>query len=330
MQALPKVELHLHLDCSLSFEAVHRIDPEFTHERYLREIVAPRKVTDLSAYLARTRASVALLQTEAALRIAVADLFRQLAADNVIYAEIRFAPLLHMQRGLSPENVVRVVLDATNRAVHATGIEARLILCALRHFTPLQSMVTARLVDRYQETRVAALDLAGDEAGFPLDAHLPAFKYAIERDLPRTVHAGEAAGPESVWEVLTRLKPQRIGHGVHAIEDPALLKVLRKRHIHLEVCPTCNVQIDLYHALADHPLDRLYRAGVSLSVNTDARGTTPTTLSQDYEQIAQTFGWGLAEFYAANVQAMRAAFAPAMLKRALIRRLKDAYTMAMA
>lgn len=325
LELLPKVELHLHLDCSLSYEAVKQIDPDFTPDRYVREIMAPQKVTDLADYLDRTRRSVALLQTESALRIAVHDLFHQLAADNVIYAEIRFAPLLHTEQGLSPENVVRAVLDATNRAVRETGVEARLILCTLRHFTEQQGLVTARLVERFQDTRVAALDLAGDEAGFELGPHIAAFEYLIARNIPRIAHAGESAGPESVREVVQWLQPARIGHGVRSIDDPLLVSLLRQTGIHLEVCPTCNVQIDIFKSYKEHPIDRLYRIGLQLSVNTDARAVTPTTLGADYKQLRQAFGWGPTEFLASNLHAVRAAFVPVEMKRTLAQRLKRGY-----
>lgn len=328
LETLPKIELHLHLDCSLSYDAVRQIDPDVTPDRYMREITGPAKVTDLAEYLARTQASVALLQTDEALRIAVQDLFHQLASENVIYAEIRFAPLLHTGRGLSPENVVRTVLDATNRTVLNTGIEARLILCTLRHFTELQGMATVRLVERFQDTRVAALDLAGDEAGYPLDAHIAAFEYAQQHNVPRIAHAGEAAGPESMREVIARLQPSRIGHGVRSIEDPRLVELLRRENIHLEICPACNVQVNVYEEYAQHPIDRLYRMGVPLSINTDARTTTPTTLSADYRKLRETFGWGLPEFLACNLQAVIASFAPPEVKRALASRLRQAYARA--
>jgi adenosine deaminase len=305
--------------------AVAQIDPSLTRDWHAREIVAPPKCRDLADYLKRTRASVALLQTESALRIAVHDLLRQLRADHVIYAEIRFAPLLHTARGLEPERIVEIVSEATDRAAAETGVEARLILCALRHFGAEQSLRTARLVERFRGNGVAALDLAGDEAGFPLDAHIPAFEYAMARDLPRIAHAGEASGPASMWETLERLRPSRIGHGVSSMDDPALVKRLARDQIHLEVCPTCNVQIDLYETLADHPIDRLYRAGVPLSINTDARATTPTTLAQDYAALAVTFGWTRDEFLACNLNAIEASFAPPELKASLARRLRAAY-----
>ncbi len=325
MRSLPKIELHLHLDISLSYEAVSALDPAFTPPRYAREIVAPPRCDDLADYLARTRASVALLQTERALRVAVSDLLRQLAADGVIYAELRFAPLLHTRQGLSPEDVVRIVADGTDRACAATGVETRLILCTLRHFSREQGLVTARLIERFRGSRVVALDLAGDEAGFPLEPHIPAFAFAQRHGIARTAHAGEASGPASVWATLERLRPARIGHGVRAIDDPALVDHLVASGIHLEVCPACNVQIGLFDTVADHPIDRLYRAGVSLSVNTDARAVTPTTLTQDYERLAATFGWTDADFLACNLNAVAASFAPDDVKAGLAARLRAGY-----
>ncbi|MCD4685939.1 MAG: adenosine deaminase [Anaerolineae bacterium] len=325
MQRWPKVELHLHLDCSLSYDAVKQIDPDFAPDRYVREILGPRSVKDLAGYLARTRASVALLQTERALRIVVRDLFRQLADDNVLYAEIRFAPLLHLERGLSPENVVRTVLNETNRAVQRTGIAAGLILCTLRHFTERQGMVTARLLERFSETRVVALDLAGDEANYPLTPHVAAFEFARKHGLPRTAHAGEAAGPDSVREVLARLQPLRIGHGVRSVEDSTLMAELEQRRVHLEVCPACNVQVNVFEAWGAHPVDILYRLGIPLSLNTDGRTLTPTTLTSDYAQMKKTFKWQPVDFLACNIQAARAAFAAPDLKRQIERRLREGY-----
>ncbi len=322
---LPKIELHLHLDISLSYDAVHQIDPAYSLERYNSDIIAPPKCRNLADYLARTRNSVALLQTESALRIAAHDMIRQLAADHVIYAELRFAPLLHTQNGLQPEQIVEIVAEATRTASVEFGIETRLILCTLRHFSEAQGLQTARLVERYQDHGVVALDLAGGEAEFPLEPHIAAFDYARDRGLNHIAHAGEARGPDSVRETLDRLSPMRIGHGVRSIDDPALVERLIANNVHLEVCPTCNVQIDIYETLTDHPIDRLLRAGVNLSVNTDARAATPTTLTADYAMLRDTFGWTNADLLAVNLNAVAAAFAPPEIRASLARRLRAAY-----
>jgi adenosine deaminase len=323
--SLPKIELHLHLDISLSYEAVRQIDPAFTRARYASDIVAPAKCRDLADYLARTRSSVALLQTESALRIAARDLIRQLAADNVIYAELRFAPLLHTENGLQPEQIIEIMADATHDASAEYGVETRLILCTLRHFSEAEGMQTVKLVERYLDQGVVALDLAGGEADFPLEPHIAAFEYARDRGLNCIAHAGEARGPDSVRETLDRLRPSRIGHGVRSIDDPSLVARLIAENVHLEVCPACNVQIDIYDTLAQHPVDRLYRAGVKLSVNTDARAATPTTLAADYAALRETFGWTEADLLAVNLNAAEASFASPAVKESLARRLRAAY-----
>jgi adenosine deaminase len=264
------------------------------------------------------------MQDEAALALVVEDVFEQLAADGVIYAEIRFAPLLHIERGLTPEQVVAAVDRATEACIRSSGIEARLILCTLRHYDQEQSLETARLVKRFRGSRVVALDIAGDEAGFAINAHIPAFRYAIEHGLHRTAHAGEARGADSVWETLRELQPSRIGHGVRSIEDPALVDHLKRERIHLEVCPTSNLQTGISQNYAEHAVDDLYRAGVPLSISTDTRTITNITLTEEYRNLEEHFGWTAADLAACNKAAIDAAFVDEATKLALRERFAKA------
>ncbi|MGE5111024.1 MAG: adenosine deaminase [Acidobacteriaceae bacterium] len=320
---LPKVELHLHLDCSLSYDVVRALRPAISKDIYREEFIAPQRCTNLADFLKRAPKGIELMQTEAELSAVVADLFQQLLADNVIYAEIRFAPLLHLAKGMTPQAVVEIVNDATERAIRETGIEARLILCTLRHFNTEQGLATAKLVKQFAGTKVVALDLAGDEAGFPITPHIPAYEFARANNLCRTAHAGEAAGAESVWDTLRLLQPQRIGHGVRSTEDVALLEFLREQQIHLEVCPSSNLQTNVYSEMAGHALDDLYRAGLSVGISTDARTITDVTLEQEYEKMRQVFGWTDQELLQCNLNALRAAFVPDDLKHKLELRLKS-------
>jgi adenosine deaminase len=209
--------------------------------------------------------------------------------------------------------------------IRETGLQAGVILCTLRHFTAAQSMQTAELVEKFRGSRVVALDLAGDEAGFPLDAHIGAYRYAREHGLFRTAHAGEAQGPESVWETLRVLDPQRIGHGTRSIEDPKLVEHLRQNRIHLELCPTANVQIiPSIRSMEEHPIDRLYRAGVSLNINSDSRMVTPTTLTKEYEILHRVFHWTEQDFLRANLMAIDAAFIESNLKQRLTKHFLEA------
>ncbi|MGA7795078.1 MAG: adenosine deaminase [Candidatus Acidiferrales bacterium] len=326
LRLLPKIELHLHLDCSLSYPAVSALAPSVTREEYQRAYVAPARCANLADFLSSAPKGFQLMQTEDSLRLVTEDVFRQLLEDGVIYAEIRFAPLLHTERGLIPEHVVAVVEREVDRLIRETGMQAGLILCSLRHFTEAQTLLTAKLVEKFRGSRVVALDLAGDEAGFPLDAHVGAYRYAREHGLFRTAHAGEALGPESVWETLRLLDPHRIGHGTRSIEDPKLVEHLRSKRIHLELCPTANVQIiPSIRSMEEHPIDRLYRAGVSLNVNSDSRMLTPTTLTVEYERLQRVFDWGEQELLRTNLMGLDAAFVDDVLKQQLKKRFLEPY-----
>jgi len=208
---LPKVELHLHLDCSLSYEVVSQIDPSITPEQYRMDFVAPAKCVDLADYLKRAPSSYPLMQTEEQLRLVTFDLFEQLREDNVLYAEIRFAPLLHTEKGLSSRQVVASVDAATAEAIRNTGVEARIILCTLRYYSEAQSLETVHLVEDFCGTHVAGFDIAADRPGNVIDVHLAAFQYARDRGIPYTAHAGETRGPDNVWDTVQHFAPARLG-----------------------------------------------------------------------------------------------------------------------
>ncbi len=326
---LPKVELHLHLDCSLSYEVVSKIDPSITLEEYRTRFIAPAKCVDLAEFLACAPASYPLMQTEEQLRLVTFDLFEQLVADNLLYAEIRFAPLLHTEKGLSPRQVVASVEAATAEAVQSTGVEARIILCTLRFYPEEQSLETVHLVEEFRGTYVAGFDIAADKPGNVIDAHIPAFQYARDKGIPFTAHAGETRGPIIVWDTLEHFGPSRLGHGVRGIEDPALVEHLRQHQIHLEVCPSCNVQTDIFDTYADHPIDSFYRAGIPVSVNTDARTLVNVTLSQEYAKLHETFGWDTEDFYRCNRNGLKAAFVEDDVRNELLARLAEGYQQAL-
>ncbi|MDZ7806664.1 MAG: adenosine deaminase [Gracilimonas sp.] len=321
---LPKIELHLHLDCSLSFEVVKQLRPGTTHKDYKRDFNAPENCASLEEYLKCAQAPIAIMQTKEQLEAVTLDLFQQLKADNVIYAEIRFAPLLHTEQGLDPEEVVEIVNEATTKGIEQSGIEARIILCTLRHFTEEQSMQTVKLVEQFKGTNVTGFDIAADET-LPIDNHIKAFEYAREHSIPCTAHAGEALGPESVKETLDNFHPSRIGHGVRSIEDPKLLDDLKQKNIHLEVCPTSNVQTGIYDTVAQHRINDIYLNGNSLSVNTDGRAISNVSLTEEYENLNRHFDWQTEQFLKVNQYAIDAAFCDEETKEKLRRKLNDAF-----
>lgn len=324
--ALPKVELHLHLDCSLSFEVVKKLNPAISFENYRKDFVAPAKCLSLADYITRAIKGVELMQTKEQLRLVTLDLFDQLKADNVVYAEIRFAPLIHLDKGLSGEDVVRAVNDAVEEGIKKTGVEVGIILCTLRHFSEEQSMATVHLFDKFNNSHVVGFDIAADEAGFPITNHVKAFDYAHSNGISCTAHAGEAKGPESVRETLQFFRPSRIGHGVRSMEDTFLIKILKDKGIHLEVCPTSNVQTNVFDKIERHDINRIYNAGISMSVNTDARTISDVTLAKEYVALEKYFNWDKAHFLKCNLEAIEHAFTSNEKKAKIREKLLKAYT----
>ncbi len=322
---LPKVELHLHLDCSLSYRLVKKLRPRTSAEEYRQSFIAPPKCIDLADYIKKAISAIELMQTAENLRLAIVDLFDQLQQDHVIYAEMRFAPLEHLMQGLKPKEVVSAVNKAVEQAIASTGIQAGIILCTLRHYSAEKSMQTVELVKEFEGTQVVGFDIASDEAGFPIGNHVKAFQYANQHGLNCTAHAGEALGADSVWETLEYFRPSRIGHGVRSLEDKGLIEFLKKENIHLEVCPTSNVQTNVFQEFTDHNINRLYNSGVSLSVNTDCRTISDVTLNSEYQRLRDIFGWENQHFFWCNQQAIQHAFTSDAVKKQLLEQLKAGF-----
>lgn len=322
---LPKIELHLHLDCSLSYDVVKTFQPNISLEEYQTAFIAPTPCIDLADYITRAIVAIDIMQTKEQLRLVTLDLMDQLKADHVIYTEIRFAPLQHLAQGLSPDDVMQTVCDALQEASTKTGIIAGLIVCTLRHYSEEQSLQSVKLAEKYIKKGVVGFDLAADEAGFPVDKHITAFQYAKEKGIPSTAHAGEAKGPESVIESLKHFGIQRIGHGVRSIENPQLLNQLKNDNIHLEVCPTSNIQTAIYKDYIDHPVNKLYEKGISLSINTDGRTVSNTTLEKEYQHLEKSFGWTKEHFMHCNLSAIDHAFASVEVKGLLKERILESY-----
>lgn len=322
---LPKIELHLHLDCSLSFEVVQQLNQSIGREQYQESFVAPPKCRDLADYIRHSQSAIALMQTEKALHLVTEDLFSQLSDDNIIYAEIRFAPLEHTQKELSAEDVAQIIDEAVARQISETGIEARVIFCTLRHYSEKQSMKTVKLVDQFKGTNIVGFDIAGDEAGFPIDNHISAFEYANERQISCTAHAGEARGADSVWETINHFRPSRIGHGVRSTEDPELMDYLKEKNIHLEVCPTSNIQTNVYDTMGNHAVDKMYRSDVSMGINTDTRTISDVTLESEYQNLAEQFNWGTEQLLKCNLEAINHAFVDNRIKNRLRQKIIEGF-----
>jgi adenosine deaminase len=321
---LPKVELHVHLDCCLSFKGLSRIDPTISESFYKKNFIGT-SCSCLKDYIKCADTALEYMQTKEQLEIVIEDLFDQLTNDNVIYAEIRFAPLLHQKKGLSSKNVVEIVSNKTKIESEKSGIEVGLILCTLRHFSVDQSLQTVKLVKDFSNKNVVGFDIAADEAGFPIENHIKSFQFARDNNIFCTAHAGEALGADSVINTLKYLKPNRIGHGVRCIEDNSLIEKIKKENIHLEICVTSNIVTKVFNNLKDHPVNFLLNKGISLSINTDGRTISDTTLNKEYVLLNKEFNWLKNKFLEVNINAMKASFSSNEVKNKIISILNQNY-----
>jgi len=322
---LPKIDLHLHLDGSLRADTVLELAreqgvalPVWTAGEVRNLLEVWGKANDLAEYLTKFDLPVRLLQNPAALTRVASELIEDVAAENVRYAEVRFAPWLHVRRGMRLGQTIRAVLEGMRLGQARTGVRSRLIVCCMRHHSPQDNLTLAEVAVRHMEAGVGGLDLAGDEALSTL-ATLPvaAFRLAAEQGLHRTVHAGEGAGPESIRLAIDVLGAERLGHGVRLREDPALMEEVRCRGIALELCPTSNIQTSVVAGVSDHPIDAYLRAGIRVTVNTDNRRVSQTSLTNEYGLMVQHFGWGMPEIVATTRNSLAVAFVPEELRREL-------------
>ena len=327
IRALPKIELHCHLDACVRPATVAEIGRETgisVPHPVEPALIAPPECDDLRDYLRRIDLAVDVMQRAEDLSRIARELVEDLDRDGVVYAEIRFAPQLHTRRGLS----LQEVLDAVNAGFaegmgEHPGVRVGTIVCCLRHEPPAVSLKVAELAVANRDG-VVALDLAGDEARHPGAPHAPAFHLARRAGLRRTVHAGEAAGGDSVVEAIEILGAERIGHGVRVEARPGLTDSLRDAAIPLEMCPISNVQTRAVRTFKDHPLPRLLARGLKVTVNTDGRVTSDTSLTRELTRLGEELGLGLAEFFQLQLNAAEAAFAPPAVKEELRTRIEAA------
>jgi len=315
MPMLPKAELHLHLDGSMrpqtAVELAAEAGRELTLEDAISRLVGPVRCKDQAELLSFFDLPISLLQTAAALRRVTAELVESLADDGVTYAEIRWAPRLHLEGGMSVGDVIGAVADGVAEAASRLGPRTPfigLIATAMRSHPPAANVELAKAAAAFGPPLVA-FDLAGLEAAYPAPPHAAAFLEAASGGLALTAHAGEVPGPERIREVLA-FGVRRIAHGVTAAEDPEVMTLVRERDVTLDLCPTSNVQAGIVAELAAHPLATLHRAGVSVTLSTDDRTVSNTSLSEEMARTAGALRLTAGELAAIAVNAFRRAFGP--------------------
>ena len=284
------IDLHLHLDGSMSLECARSLAKKQgialpDDDELLSRLRVSEDCRDLNEYLERFELPLSLLQTAEAVSESVEHLCNELAQEGLIYAEIRFAPQLHLQKGLTQEDVVIAAIDGLSRG----KLDASLILCCMRGTDNREANIeTVRLTQKYLGKGVCAVDLAGAEALFPNENFVDVIEYVRSLSLPMTLHAGEALGADSVSSAI-ELGANRIGHGVRSIENPQILKSLAEKKIPLELCPTSNLNTRVFDELSEYPIRTFLNAGIVITVNTDNTSVSSTSLANEYQKLADTF-----------------------------------------
>jgi adenosine deaminase len=327
-RALPKTDLHVHLDGSLRLSTILELaDAEGVElpakdEAGLKEAIGCGKnFGALVEYLRGFDITTKVMQTEASLERIAFELAEDAHQENVRYMEVRYAPMLHTQGGTKLTAVVEAVLDGLGRARDTYGIKSNVIICGIRNISPESSYAMAELCVAYKNRGVVGFDLAGAEAEFPPKHHRAAFQLVRDNNINTTIHAGEAYGPQSVAQAIHVCGAHRIGHGVRLREDGDLLHYVIDHRIPLECCPSSNVQTGAVKDLAQHPLKLYFDLGARVTVNTDNRLITDTTVSKELWLAHTQMGIPFADIKKIIIAGFKSSFRPFHDRHAVIRKI---------
>jgi adenosine deaminase len=327
LKSLPKVLLHEHLDgvlkpatvIDLARSSKYRQLPTESPEELACWFHQGANQGSLPKYLEGFVHTIAVMQTEEALERVAYEQAEDLSQDGVVYFETRFAPIFHTQKGLSHQQVVSAVLKGLERGRKDFGISSGLIICAMRNMEV--SLEMAELAVDFRERGVVGFDLAGEEGGYPPKKHVDAFHYIQRQNFNITIHAGEGFGKESIWQAIQYCGAHRIGHGTRLIDDIAvadgkavklgdLAQYVLDKRIPLEICLLSNVQTGAARSLPEHPFKILYQEKFRVTLNTDNRLMSDTSMTKEFQAAADTFALSLDDFEKITINAMKSAFLP--------------------
>lgn len=347
VRSAPKVLLHDHLDgglrpstvIDLAAESGYDLLPTTDADDLATWMVRGANRLDLELYLETFAHTVGVMQTRDALTRVAAECAEDLADDGVVYAEVRFAPELHVNGGLTLDEVVEAVVAGFEAGSRGRNIRIGTLVTAMR--TAARSLEIAELAVRHRDRGVVGFDIAGAEAGNPPTRHIDAFHYVQRENFHITIHAGEAYGPPSIWEAIQYCGAERLGHGIRIVDDIELVgdgprlgrlaAYVRDRRIPLEVCPTSNVHTGAAGSIAEHPIGLLHDLRFRVTVNTDNRLMSATSMTNECWQLVEAFDYGWKELRWFTINAMKSAFIPFDERLAIIDDIiKPGYTALMA
>ena len=308
----PKIDLHLHIDGSLSLACfqtlVSNVGLSMTDAQIRKAVIVSDTCQSLPEYLQCFELPTRLLQTEKALTLSTFDLIRNLEEQGLFYAELRFAPQHYTKQGLTQQQTVAAVLKGVDMAKKA-GFHIRIgiLLCMLVNGSPADNQETAELAVAYKDIGIAGLDLAGPESAVPMSEFESLFHFAYQSGLPFTIHAGECGDYENISRAIS-FGARRIGHGCAARFSEECMRLLEKEQIILEMCPTSNVQTKAVPALSEHPIRMFFDRGIAVTVNTDNMTVSDTTLDKEYALLKKQFHFTDQELAKMSQTALRGAF----------------------
>lgn len=324
----PKVLLHEHLDgglrpstvLDLAKRAKYELLPEQEPEKLASWFAAGAARGSLAQYLEGFRHTIALMQTADSLERVAYEAAEDLAAEGVVYAELRFAPHFHTQQVLSLDQVMESALRGLKKAERDFGIATGLIVCGMRNLAPALSLQMAQLGIAFRDRGCVGFDLAGEEDGYPAKDHLEAFQRIKQANFAITIHAGESFGPESIWQALQHCGAHRIGHGTRLVEDMKienalvaslgpLAQYILDHRVPIEICLSSNVHTGATASIAEHPFPHYLKKGFRVTLNTDNRLMSRTSMTDEYMLAVERFGCSLDQLEKLTINAMKSAFA---------------------
>ncbi|MBD3165744.1 adenosine deaminase [bacterium] len=332
IRALPKTDLHCHLDGSVRIETLIELAekrgvklPETDPEKLRETVQAGEHVTSLAQYLRAFDITLSVMQDEEDISRIALELCEDARADGVWYLEVRFSPILHQKKGLNLNRVVEAVLRGLREGERTTGIRTGVIICGIRQIEPAVSLKLAELTVAYKGRGVVGFDLAGQEDNYPAKDHKDAFYLIRHNNVPCTVHAGEAWGPGSIKQALHDLSAHRIGHGTRLKEDGDLLNYANDHRIPLECCLSSNVHVGTVKSLDQHPFRFYFDFGLRVTINTDNRLMSATTVSEELYLAQKHLRLTPGEMESILIMGFKSAFLPYAERKELLHKVLDAF-----
>ena len=326
LKKLPKVELHCHLDGSLRIETILDLAqrqnvslPSYDASGLTKILTIGKKRGSLEDYIARFDITLSVMQTPDSLKRIAYELIEDVAAENIRYIEIRYSPILHTSNGMTLEEAIFSVRDGLKKGEKDFGVRSGIIVCGIRHISPEASLKLADLCVRFKNKGVVGFDLAGAEENFPAKDHREAFYMILNHNINATIHAGEAFGPTSIHQAIHYCGAHRIGHGTRLKENKDLMRYVNNHRIPLEICLTSNWHTFSVRSLKHHPMRYYYDQGIRVTLNTDNRLMSNTTLTKEFGLARDLFGFTLHDFREVTIVAMKSAFLPHKIRKEMIK-----------